>query len=62
MGTRSATSTHRRPYQRLMQRRCQQDRRSTLRWDPDARERRHGTGRRKEDNRDAMKAALPKSL
>ncbi len=58
MGTRSATSAHRRPQQRLMQRRCQPDRRGRLRWDPNGGERRYSTGRRKEDNWDAMKAAL----
>ena len=58
MRTRLTTSAHRRPQQRLMQRRYHPDRRSTLRWDPNGGERRYSTGRRQEDNRDAMKAAL----
>ncbi len=41
-----------------MQRRYYPDRRSTLRWNPHGGERRYATGRRKHDNRDAMKAAL----
>ncbi len=63
MRKRSATSAHRSPEQRLMQRRYYPDRRSTLRcrstlrWDPNG-ERRYNTGRRKQDDRDAMKAAL----
>ena len=53
MRKQSEASAHRRPQYRLIQRRRQPGRRRPL-WD----ERRFGSGRRKEDNWDAMKAAL----
>ncbi len=58
MRTQSTTSAHRRPRHRLVQRRCQPDRRGTLRWDPKGGERRYSTGRRQGDNWEAMKTAL----
>lgn len=45
----SATPVHKRREHRLSQRRCQPDRRGTLRWHPNGEERRYSTGRRKED-------------
>ncbi len=46
------------PNRRLIQRRQRQDRRTSLRWDPAGGDRRHGYGRRKEDEWDAAKAEL----
>jgi hypothetical protein len=43
---------------RVASRRVQPDRRATLRWYPNGGDRRHGLGRRKEDTRSTMKAAL----
>ncbi len=54
---RTQSTAHRTPHYRLTQRRCQPDRHRTL-WD----ERRLGSGRRQEDNRDAMKATLLRSF
>lgn len=50
------TSKHRMPNRRLIHRRQLQDRRTSLRWDPDGGDRRQGCGRRKEDEWDASKA------
>ena len=47
---------------RLKIRRQLQDRRMSLRWDPDGGERRHGFGRRKEDEWNAAKAELSRSF
>lgn len=49
---------HKMPNRRLIRRRQLQDRRTSLRWDPDGGERRQGFGRRKEDEWDAAKAEL----
>jgi hypothetical protein len=46
------------PNRRLIHRRQLQERRMSLRWDPDGGDRRHGFGRRKEDEWDAAKAEL----
>ena len=43
---------------REIERRCQLDRRSTLRWHPDGGDRRYGAGRRKDDKWDTLKAVL----
>jgi hypothetical protein len=43
---------------RVIERRCQSDRRSTLRWHPDGGDRRYGNGRRKDDKWDTLKAVL----
>ena len=45
----SATPVHKRREHRLTQRRCQPDRRGTLRWHPHGGDRRQDSGRRKED-------------
>jgi hypothetical protein len=46
------------PNRRLIRRRQLQDRRISLRWEPDGGDRRQGFGRRKEDEWDAAKAEL----
>ena len=46
------------PDRRLIRRRQLQDRRNSLRWEPDGGDRRQGFGRRKEDEWDAAKAEL----
>ncbi len=43
---------------REIERRCQLDRRNTLRWHPDGGDRRYGAGRRKDDKWDTLKAVL----
>lgn len=58
MGTTSATPVYEVQERRLIQRRRQPDRRSTLRWHPHGGDRRHGYGRRKEDNWQTMKLVL----
>ena len=60
MGTTSATPAYEVPERRLIQRRHQADRRSTLRWHPHGGDRRQGDGRRKEDNWQTMKLVLKK--
>lgn len=52
------STKHRMPNRRLIRRRQLQDRRMSLRWDPDGGDRRHTFGRRKEDEWDAAKAEL----
>ncbi len=52
----------RRRERRLMYRRRQADRRTTLRWDAGGGDRRHRSGRRQEDEWDAMKAELSRSF
>lgn len=56
------TAPPRKRSQRLIHRRHQPDRRTALRWDPDAADRRHGSGRRNGDEWDEMQAALSKSF
>ncbi len=46
------------PNRRLIRRRQTQDRRTSLRWDPQGGDRRQGFGRRKEDEWDAAEAEL----
>ena len=55
---RTMSTRRKMPNRRLIHRRQLQDRRTSLRWDPDAGDRRHGFGRRKEDEWDAAKAEL----
>ncbi|MDH3671970.1 MAG: hypothetical protein OES46_12520 [Gammaproteobacteria bacterium] len=47
---------------RLIHRRDQSDRRTVLRWDSGAEDRRHGSGRRNGDEWDEMQAALSRSF
>lgn len=54
--------TRRRREQRLIYRRREPDRRTMLRWDAGAEDRRHRSGRRQEDEWDAMKAELSRSF
>ncbi len=58
----SATPVHERREHRLTQRRCQPDRRGTLRWHPHGGERRQGSGRRKEDSCGTMRSVLSRSF
>jgi hypothetical protein len=51
----SAARVDTRRERRLAQRRCQPDRRSTLRWYLDGGDRRHRFGRRKDEKREMMK-------
>ena len=54
--------TPRRRDHRLIHRRGQLDRRTVLRWDSGAEDRRHGSGRRNGDEWDEMQAALSRSF
>jgi len=54
----SAVPAHKKRKRCLIHRRLQPDRRLTLRWEPHGGDRRYGSGRRKEDNWDTMKAVL----
>lgn len=57
----SATPVPTRREWRLTQRRCQPDRRDTLRWHPHGGDRRQGVGRRKGDSWKTMRLALSRS-
>ena len=58
----SATPVPKRRELRLTQRRCQPDRRGTLRWHPQGGDRRQGSGRRKKDSWETMRFVLSRSF
>ncbi len=58
----SATPAHKRRERCLTQRRCQPDRRGTLRWPPHGGDRRQDSGHRKEDSWKTMRFMLSRSF
>ena len=58
----SVTPVPKRRELRLTQRRCQPDRRGTLRWHPQGGDRRQGSGRRQEDSWETMRFVLSRSF